>query len=69
MTPHEALRAGLLSSVEIDASALRKKGFRLAKKIAGLSPVAVQGTKLNLNYSRDHSTTDGLKYAVSYIRP
>lgn len=33
-----------------------------AKLIATKSPVAVQGTKVNLNYSRDHSEKDGLEF-------
>lgn len=34
----------------------------LAKSIATRSPVAVQGTKVALNYSRDHSEKDGLEF-------
>ena len=33
--------------------------------IASKSPVAVQGSKVNLNYSRDHSVDEALDYAVS----
>jgi hypothetical protein len=40
-------------------------GFELAKLIASKSPIAVQGSKINLNYSRDHSVEDGLKFVVS----
>ena len=36
----------------------------MAALIASKSPVAVQGTKENLLYSRDHSVTDGLNYVV-----
>ena len=36
----------------------------LAGEIAGRSPVAVQGTKVNLIYSRDHSVAEGLDYMV-----
>ena len=37
----------------------------LAENIAQLSPVAIQGTKINLNYSRDHSVQEGLEYMVN----
>lgn len=38
--------------------------LEMAGEIAGRSPVAVQGTKLNLIYSRDHSVAEGLNYMV-----
>jgi len=37
----------------------------LGKLIASKSPVAVQGTKLHLNYSRDHTVEEGLEYQVN----
>ena len=37
----------------------------LAETMAQMSPVAVQGTKVNMNYSRDHSVEEGLEYIVS----
>lgn len=58
----EALQAGLLSSVHEDPSALQERAIALAKEIAANSPVAVAGTKANLNYSRDHSVADGLAF-------
>lgn len=42
--------------------------FALAAEIASKSPVAVQGTKVNLVYSRNHSVDEGLKYMVR-LRP
>ncbi len=39
--------------------------LEVASGIADLSPVAVQGTKVNLNYARDHSVQDGLDHIVS----
>jgi len=38
--------------------------LQMAGEIAGRSPVAVQGTKINLIYSRDHSVAEGLDYMV-----
>lgn len=37
----------------------------LASVIASKSPVAVQGSKVNLNYSRDHPVDMSLEIAVS----
>lgn len=34
----------------------------LAKEIASKSPVSVQGSKLALNYSRDHSVDESLEW-------
>lgn len=39
--------------------------LEMAGEIAGRSPVAVQGTKINLIYARDHSVAEGLDYMVS----
>lgn len=38
--------------------------FTLAAEISSKSPVAVQGTKINLIYSRDHSVKESLDYMV-----
>lgn len=38
--------------------------FALAADISSKSPVAVQGSKINLIYSRDHSVDEGLDYMV-----
>ncbi len=38
----------------------------MAVNIASKSPVAVQGTKHNLNFSRDHSVQEGLDYIVTW---
>ena len=39
--------------------------IEIAAGIAEKSPIAVQGTKANLVYARDHSVSEGLEYAVS----
>ena len=38
--------------------------MKLASLIASKSPVAVQGSKVNLNYSRDHTVDESLDYIV-----
>ena len=54
-----------LSRVFEDYNALVKGGLEIAKAIASKSPIAVQGSKINLNFSRDHSVEDGLRFIVS----
>ena len=44
-----------------------KEGLDIAKTIASKSPIAVQGSKVNLVYSRDHSVEEGLKFMVTII--
>lgn len=39
--------------------------LQVAEEIASKSPVAVQGTKTNLVYSRDHTAQEGLDQVVS----
>ncbi|CAG2178071.1 unnamed protein product, partial [Oppiella nova] len=39
-----------------------ESALELAKVIAANSPVAVQGTKAGLNYSRDHTVQEGLEF-------
>ena len=38
----------------------------LAAGIASKSPVAVQGTKINLVYSREHSVEEGLDHVAKW---
>ncbi|MEE6490533.1 hypothetical protein FKM82_015898 [Ascaphus truei] len=65
MISDEARSSGLVSRVFPDKSSLLLAAFDLASEIASKSPVAVQGTKVNLLYSRDHSVQEGLDYMVS----
>ncbi|KAI5288937.1 hypothetical protein KEM54_004655 [Ascosphaera aggregata] len=58
----EALRQGFVNRVcESKAEAVRV-GLELAGGIAKKSPVAVQGTKALLDYSREHTVGEGLRY-------
>lgn len=66
MFADEALSAGLVSKVLSDKESLIKAALDAAILIASKSPVAVQGTKHNLNYSRDHSIGEGLDYMVMW---
>lgn len=62
----EAEKIGLVSKVLPDQESTINEALALAQNIASKSPVAVQGTKVNLNYSRDHSVQDGLEYIATY---
>lgn len=54
----------LSSRVFADKEAMIAGALEMAGEIAGRSPVAVQGTKINLIYARDHSVAEGLDYMV-----
>jgi enoyl-CoA hydratase/carnithine racemase len=58
----EALKFGLVSRVFDSQEACFQAAFGLAKAIALKSPIAVQGTKLAMNYARDHSVDDSLEW-------
>lgn len=53
---------GLVSNVFGSSENTVQGAIDLARSIASRSPVAVQGTKVALNYSRDHSEKDGLEF-------
>ena len=55
------------SCVHPDREATVAAALNIAKTIASKSPVAVQGSKVILNYSRDHSVDEGLEYVVSEV--
>lgn len=55
----EAQRVGLVSGVLESKDKAVEQGMRLASVMASKSPVAVQGTKEILSFSRDHSVQDG----------
>ena len=60
----EALRVGFVSNFYESKDAGIQAGLEICKKIAEKSPVAVYGTKELLNWSRDRSIEDGLKYTA-----
>jgi delta(3,5)-delta(2,4)-dienoyl-CoA isomerase len=63
-TAHEALSVGFVSSVHASKDAAVEAGLKTAAFIAGKSPVAVQGTKELLNYGRDHTVAESLRYTA-----
>ncbi|KAL1963428.1 hypothetical protein VTN77DRAFT_8329 [Rasamsonia byssochlamydoides] len=60
--PDEALRVGFVNAVYDDKAKTVQAAIDMAVLIASKSPIAVQGTKELLNWSRDHSVQDGLRY-------
>lgn len=62
MLSAEAASCGLVSSVFSSKEEMLNSALSMASSIAAKSPVAVQGTKLNLVYSRDHTVEQGLEY-------
>lgn len=58
----EALKFGFVSRVLENKAKAVEEGLKIAALLASKSPVAVQGTKEVLNFSREHNTADGLKY-------
>lgn len=62
----EAARIGLVSRISSSEEELIPMALNVCARIARNSPVAVAGTKLSLNYSRDVSVKDGLDHIASH---
>ena len=58
----ECLRFGLVSKVLDSQAAALAAAMETATVIADKSPIAMHGTKINLNYARDHGVTEGLHF-------
>ncbi|NXD74568.1 ECH1 protein, partial [Eolophus roseicapillus] len=66
MMAPEAQSCGLVSRVFPDKGSLVQAAITVAETIAARSPVAVQGTKENLLYARDHSVPESLRYMATW---
>eukprot|EP01104_Vermistella_antarctica_P017118 TRINITY_DN6013_c0_g1_i2.p1 TRINITY_DN6013_c0_g1~~TRINITY_DN6013_c0_g1_i2.p1 ORF type:complete len:367 (+),score=93.14 TRINITY_DN6013_c0_g1_i2:101-1102(+) len=62
----EARECGLVSSLATDYFDVIEKASKMARTIAQKSPIAVEGTKMSLVYSRDHSVQDGLSHVGTH---
>ena len=62
----EAKDMGLVNAVYPDQESLIAGVLEVAKSIAKNSPLAVTGCKEMINYSRDHSVEDSLKYMATW---
>ncbi|XP_071573272.1 delta(3,5)-Delta(2,4)-dienoyl-CoA isomerase, mitochondrial [Temnothorax nylanderi] len=58
----EALESGFINRMLDNEESLLNKSIEVAEDIASKSPVAVQGSKMSLVYSRDHSVQEGLDH-------
>ncbi|XP_076749757.1 delta(3,5)-Delta(2,4)-dienoyl-CoA isomerase, mitochondrial [Xylocopa sonorina] len=65
-TAAEALQQGFVSRLLDNQESLMKTSMILAEEIASKSPVAVQGSKLSLIYSRDHSVQESLDHIAMH---
>lgn len=62
----EAQQFGLVNKVYADQESMLVGVMEIAAQIAANSPLAVTGCKEMLNYSRDHSVEDSLKYMATW---
>jgi enoyl-CoA hydratase len=61
-----ALALGLVNEVFPTHEAMLDGVMQVAREIAARSPLAVHGSKEMLNYARDHSVTDALRYMAAW---
>ena len=66
MPAQRALEVGLVNQVFDDHEALVEGVLEIAGRIAAQSPLAIWGTKEMVNYTRDHSVADGLRYIAGW---
>ena len=62
MYAEEAKETGLVSDTYESQEEMVAAANEIAKVIASKSPVAIYGLKAVMNYSRDHSVSEGLEY-------
>ena len=66
MPADEAKAVGLINEVFDDHEALLEGVLDVARTIAAKPPIAIQGTKVSVNYARDHSTADALEHIATW---
>uniref|UniRef100_A0A914DWN4 Delta(3,5)-Delta(2,4)-dienoyl-CoA isomerase, mitochondrial n=1 Tax=Acrobeloides nanus TaxID=290746 RepID=A0A914DWN4_9BILA len=62
----DALNYGLVSRLFESKDDCIHGAMSLAQEIASKSPVAVQGSKMALNYARNHSVEDSLEWIITW---
>ena len=62
----EALQFGFVTKVLDTKTEALGEALQLAEVLASKSPVAVQGTKEILNYSRDHGVDNGKDFTILF---
>ena len=66
MHADEAVSSGFVNACYPNAEAMLRGVMEIAAQIAQQSPLAVCGTKEMLNFSRDHSVEDSLRYMATW---
>lgn len=66
MEADEASRCGLISRVFGNKDEMVAEALNMAKTIASKSPIAIAGTKYNLNYARGRPVADTLEYMATW---
>lgn len=66
VSAQEAQEMGIVSQVLPCEQTLHESATELARQIATQSPIAVQGSKVCLDYSREHGIVDGLKFTANW---
>ncbi len=61
-----AFELGLVNAVFPTQAAMLEHVLGVARDIADKSPLAVHGSKVMINYARDHSIADGLDYIATW---
>ncbi len=62
----KAKEIGLVNEVYATQEEMLTAVMAIAKEIAEKSPLAVHGSKVMINYARDHSIADGLDYIATW---
>ncbi len=66
MPAQRAYEVGLVQEVYADHESLVTGVLETAREIAGKSPLAIWGTKVAMNYARDHSVDDALEQIATW---
>jgi len=66
LSADEAKDVGLVNQVYDNHDDMLEGVTAIARDIATKAPLAVAGTKEMLNYTRDHSVEDGLRYVATW---
>ena len=66
LSAEQALKIGLVNAVLGDHEAVVAHALETAREIASKNPLAVAGSKVMINYARDHTIKDGLDYIATW---
>jgi enoyl-CoA hydratase len=66
MPAHRAYELGFVNAVYDDHASMLEAVHATAREIASKSPLAVWGSKVSINYARDHTVDDSLEQIASW---